>query len=67
MAKTTRKLTWRDYADAVHRSFPSMPSPESLHPGPSTVERAVSGDDEARSIIDAYAFRFKVTIREVLQ
>ncbi len=65
-AKTARKLSWRDFADSAHRSFPAQPNPESLHPGPSTVERAVSADDEARAIIDSYAFRFPVTIVEVL-
>jgi hypothetical protein len=68
MAKTkqqTRKPTWRDYSDAAHRPFMTRPNPESLHPGPETVIRAIGGDEEARSIIDSYAFRFPVTISEV--
>jgi len=48
------------------RSFTSQPSPESLHPGPDTVLSAVSGNPSARAILDSYAFRFPVTIVEVL-
>jgi hypothetical protein len=63
---TTRKLSWRDYNDASHRSFPNQPSPESLHPGPQTVLSAICGSPEARAIMNIYAFRFPVTIVEVL-
>ena len=57
----TRKPTWRFYPDGLHRSFPAQPNPESLRPGVSTVERAVSGNAEAQAILDSYAFRFPVT------
>jgi len=70
MAKTkktqTKKRTWRDIADATHRSFEDLPSAESTHPGPHTVIAAVCGSPEHRSIIDSYAFRFPVTTVEVL-
>jgi hypothetical protein len=67
MAKTkTRKLSWRDYSDDAFRTFPAPPNPESLHPGPATVDRAVAGKEESRAIIDSYAFRFPVTIVEDL-
>jgi hypothetical protein len=65
-AKSPRKPTWRDYEDALHRTFPARPNPESLHPGASTVERAITGNLEARAIMDSYAFRFPVTVVEVL-
>jgi hypothetical protein len=65
-APTRRALTWRDYSDSLHRSFPCRPDPESLHPGPETVLNAVAGSPEARAIVDAYAFRFPVRILAVL-
>jgi hypothetical protein len=65
-SKTSHKTTWRDYSDANHRSFTTRPNPESLHPSASTATRAITGDEEAQAIIDAYAFRFPVTLVEVL-
>jgi hypothetical protein len=57
-----KKASWRDILnDGWIRSFPTRPDPESLHPNASTVERAISGDEEARAIADSYAFRFPVT------
>ena len=64
---TTRKITWRDYSDASHRTFTSRPGPESLCPTTSTIHRAISGDPTARIVIDSYAFRFPVRIVEVLE
>lgn len=58
---TTRKITWRDTPDSALRAFITRPNPESLHPSNTTIERAVAGNPEARSICDAYAFRFPVT------
>jgi hypothetical protein len=63
---TRRALTWRDISDSHHRTFPSQPSPESLHPGPDTTLRAICGSPESRAVVDAYAFRFPVTIVAVL-
>jgi hypothetical protein len=62
----TRKPTWRDYSDSLHRSFTLRPNPESLHPGEDTVLRAISGNEEARAILSSYAFRFPVTTQAVL-
>jgi hypothetical protein len=64
---TRPKLTWRDWPESAVRSFPAQPNPLSLNPGPEVVIAAVSGDPTARLVIDAYAFRFPVTIAEVLQ
>lgn len=59
--------SWRDVSDSQHRSFTTRPNPESLHPGVATVERAaMTSNPEARAIIDSYAFRFPVTIVEVI-
>jgi hypothetical protein len=55
------KRSWRDLDDRHHRSFPTQPSPESLHPDATTVLNAVCGNAEARAIADSYAFRFPVT------
>jgi len=65
-ARPTAKQKVRRWTDAFDRSFPSWPSPESLHPGPQTVLGAVCGSPEQRAIVDAYAFRFPCTIVEVL-
>ena len=66
-AKPSRKSSWRDYSDALHRTFPARPNPESLHPGASTVERAITGNEEARAIINAYSgLVIPVRIVEVL-
>ncbi len=62
--KPARTLTWRDFGDGP--ALKVMPNPESLHPGPSTVMRALSGNAEARAILDSYAFRFSVTTVAVL-
>jgi hypothetical protein len=64
---TPSKDAWREISDHKHRSFATRPNPESLHPGPATVERAaMTSNPEARAIIDSYAFRFPVTIVEAL-
>jgi hypothetical protein len=63
---THRALSWRDYNDSLHRSFPAQPNPESLRPDSGTVINAISGSPEARAIVDAYAFRFPVRILAVL-
>jgi hypothetical protein len=65
-ANRKSRPSWRAYDDSRHRSFPSWPSPQSLHPNADTVISAVSGDRNARAIADAYAFRFPVTVAEVL-
>lgn len=54
--------TWRDYSDSLHRGYPSMPHPESLRPGPHTVEAAVSGDPEAIAITKAWSLVIPVRI-----
>lgn len=60
--------SWRDYSDSLHRGFSRLPSPQSLHPDADTVFAAVSGDRHSRAIVDAYAFRFPVTVvAEVIQ
>lgn len=62
------KRSWRDHSDSLIRSFPVLPSPESLRPGPHTVEAAVSGDPEAVEITKAWSLVIPVTVvREVLQ
>jgi|HubBroStandDraft_5_1064220.scaffolds.fasta_scaffold640178_1 hypothetical protein len=54
--KPTRpRHSWRDYEDRLHRSFPSMQNPESLHPGSATVIAAVCGSPEHRAIVVAYS------------
>jgi hypothetical protein len=63
---TRPKLTWRDWPESAIRSFPSMPNAASLHPDASTVFAAVCGNPESRAIADSYAFRFPVTIVEVI-
>jgi hypothetical protein len=59
--KSITKRSWRDLDDRHHRSFPTQPNPESLHPDADTVFHAVCGSPEARAITDSYAFRFPVT------
>ena len=61
-----RTRSWRDTPGATHRKFNTSPSPESLHPGPETIIQAIIGNRNAREISNAYAFRFPVTIVEVL-
>lgn len=56
--------TWRDVPDRLHRTFPSLPHPLSLYPDVSLMDRYVSGDEEARIILDAWSFSFPVTRRQ---
>lgn len=67
-AKRPTKPNWRNNDDARYHGYPSWPSPESLHPGPRVTLAFVAGDEESQAIVDAYAFRFPVTVvSEVLQ
>jgi len=68
MPSKTPNPKWRSVPDdVILRLTPSSRgSAESLCPTPSTVERAISGDPAARAAIDSYAFRYPVTIVEVL-
>jgi hypothetical protein len=65
---TKSQPKWRSIPDDIlFRLTPATTgSAESLCPTTSTVLRAISGDPTARLVIDAYAFRFPVTIVEVL-
>lgn len=60
-----RRPSWRDYADHLHRSFPSLPQPESLRPNEDTMIRAVTGDEEARAIVCAWSLVVPVRVVEV--
>lgn len=66
--KTTterRRPSWRDHADHLHRSFPSLPQPESLRPNEDTMIRAVSGEEEARAIVCAWSLVVPIRVMEV--
>jgi len=64
---TSKKPSWRNTEnDGWIRSFSLRTDPESLCPTTSTIHRAISGDLTARIVIDSYAFRFPVTVIEVL-
>jgi len=51
---------WRLNDDATYHGYPTLPSAESLHPGPQTVLKAVAGDEEAQAIICSYGCRLPV-------
>jgi hypothetical protein len=53
-AGAKRKPSWRDRSDSLLPAFEKWPSPESLHPSLSTMNRAISGNQEARAIIAAW-------------
>jgi len=57
---TTKKPNWRNNDDATYHGYPTLPSAESLHPGPQTVLKAVAGDEEAQAIICSYGCRLPV-------
>lgn len=62
-----RRPSWRDYADHLHRTFPSLPQPESLRPNEDTMIRAVTGEEEARAIITAWTLVVPIRVVEVAQ
>lgn len=68
MTKRKPQPKWRNVPDEVIlRMTPTTHgSTESLCPTPSTVYRAISGDPTAREVINAWAFRAPVTVKEVL-
>lgn len=62
-----RQRSCPEYSDGPANRFHRWPSPESLHPDADTVFNAICGNLSSRCIVDAYAFRFPVTIvQEVL-
>ena len=44
---------------ADHKIWPAAPS---LRVGPPVMDAVVTGSEEARAIVDSYAFRFPVTV-----
>jgi hypothetical protein len=60
------RSTWRDNDDRHHRTFPSWPSAESLHPNEMTMIAAIEGDSSARAIIGSYAAHLFSAPEEVL-
>lgn len=58
---------WRDAPDEVLFALSSEPSngTESQHPGEQTILAYISGSERAAEIIEAWAFRFPVSVRSL--
>lgn len=67
--KPKETIDWRGVPDSIllcnAPRWSSLPSPASLHPDAALMDRVVKDDPVARAIVDAWAFRFPVTV-EVL-